>query len=178
MPVEVTCPSCGHAMTIPDEYTGKRGKCGKCQTPLVVPVAGVLTPELRELVECLSDGDWEVRVEALEALAQKGGDAASTASEVALSLEDPVPAVRAGAARALGRIQGDRESTETALRASLRDSRPAVREAASRSLGIVPEKPPLLPHIIGWIGGLFVAVWTVLTFGPTMNIAAVIAGRR
>lgn len=38
MPIRVTCKQCSAAFAARDESAGKRGKCPKCQAPIVVPV--------------------------------------------------------------------------------------------------------------------------------------------
>jgi len=38
MPIRVKCKQCSAEFTTRDEFAGKRGKCPKCQAPLVVPV--------------------------------------------------------------------------------------------------------------------------------------------
>ena len=35
--IECLCPNCGKLLRVPDEYAGKEGKCGHCETALMVP---------------------------------------------------------------------------------------------------------------------------------------------
>ena len=37
MPISVTCPQCSTTLKVKDELAGKRGKCPKCQGPLLIP---------------------------------------------------------------------------------------------------------------------------------------------
>lgn len=39
MPISVTCPECKHTLKVKDELAGKRGKCPKCQTTILIPAA-------------------------------------------------------------------------------------------------------------------------------------------
>lgn len=44
MPIAIACPSCGAKMKAPDEAAGRKVKCPKCSTPLVVPTVTLDEP--------------------------------------------------------------------------------------------------------------------------------------
>lgn len=46
MPIAVTCTVCKTCFRVKEEHAGKKGKCPRCQTPLVIPVSD---PPLRSL---------------------------------------------------------------------------------------------------------------------------------
>ncbi len=39
MPLKVSCPSCQHAFSVPDDYAGRKGKCPKCRHVFQAPNA-------------------------------------------------------------------------------------------------------------------------------------------
>lgn len=42
MSIQFACPGCGQRISVPENTAGKKGKCPKCQAPIVVP--GSATP--------------------------------------------------------------------------------------------------------------------------------------
>ncbi len=45
MPIRVQCPQCSKALTVPDQYAGKRGKCPGCGTAIPIPMPGGASPQ-------------------------------------------------------------------------------------------------------------------------------------
>ena len=58
--IEVVC-ACGKISTVEDRHAGKRGRCGACGAPNVVPIPGLL-----DLFESLGLGNGSVEVAAVE----------------------------------------------------------------------------------------------------------------
>ncbi len=46
MAIDVTCEGCGKTLSVDDSMAGKRGKCPKCGTVLVVPDDGPVRAEV------------------------------------------------------------------------------------------------------------------------------------
>ena len=90
-----------------------------------------------EWVEQLRAKDSALRLRAVKALGERGGEVEVVVPALAGALKDSDPFVRRDAARALGKLGARARPAAPALVAALRDRSPAVRKAAAEALGKV-----------------------------------------
>jgi HEAT repeat protein len=90
--------------------------------------------DLGKMIESLVDGRAHVKINAVRAIAIKGGGVAHAAAAIGLLLRDSVPAVRRETALALGKVGKDAVGAGSYLVVALGDSDSEVAEAASDTL--------------------------------------------
>ena len=89
---------------------------------------------ISDLIQALGTGSAQARVNAIDALAERGDDAAEAVDALAGILSDKSPTLRAHAARALGKIGAAAKPAGPALVATVADADEAVRRAAVHAL--------------------------------------------
>mmetsp|Transcript_81668 Transcript_81668/g.239771 ORF Transcript_81668/g.239771 Transcript_81668/m.239771 type:complete len:573 (-) Transcript_81668:240-1958(-) len=87
--------------------------------------------------ECLTDDEWEVKMCALECLAQMGEDGKKQSSKISPCLEDDVFVVRTKACECVGALKD--EDSAVNLPDLFEDKAPSVRTAALQALAECPE---------------------------------------
>ncbi|MFO0888475.1 MAG: M48 family metalloprotease [Isosphaeraceae bacterium] len=90
MPIRVECPGCGGTFRVADASAGKRGKCPRCQGPIVVPAAEA-APDVAEPVPPAPAPEPETY-----ALAEEQGGARYLATSGSSGPRGPAPRSRAG----------------------------------------------------------------------------------
>ena len=55
MAIPVTCPKCTHTLKVRDELAGGRGRCPKCNSPVLIPLAPTAATAPPEPVRSAAD---------------------------------------------------------------------------------------------------------------------------
>mmetsp|Transcript_17409 Transcript_17409/g.54712 ORF Transcript_17409/g.54712 Transcript_17409/m.54712 type:complete len:568 (+) Transcript_17409:66-1769(+) len=115
----------------------------KCAALVALGMLGV-DKLAADCAECLTDDEWEVRMCALECLAQMGDAGREQSSQISTCLEDDVFVVRTKACECLGALKA--EDSAHNLPDVFEDRAPSVRAAALMALAETPDVAKEYPN--------------------------------
>src|SRR5262245_26890235 len=108
MPISVVCPQCGAKLNAPDSAAGKRVKCPKCQTAMLVPEPLPASPEFEVVDEAEAEPVQPkkpvAKPRAVKAVAEVDDD------------EDDRPVAKPRAVKAVAEVDDDEDDRPRAKR--------------------------------------------------------------